>query len=63
MLSRRASSLRPPRSQTEQPQFFNRLFGARERIYSVCYRNSEGETKDVHCKTSMWSGVYFTDEG
>jgi len=37
-------------------------FGARERIYSVCYRNSEGKTEDVYCKTSMWSGVYFAGE-
>jgi len=28
----------------------------------VYYRNSEGKTEDVHCKTSMWSGVYFTGE-
>jgi hypothetical protein len=27
MLSRRASSLHPPRLQTELPQFFNRLLG------------------------------------
>src|SRR5712672_801460 len=29
MLSRRASSLRPPRSQNEQPHFFNRLLCAK----------------------------------
>ena len=37
-------------------------FGSRERIYFVSYRDRDGETENVHCKTSMWSGVYFTEE-
>jgi hypothetical protein len=38
-------------------------FGARgTRIYAVAYADKEGMRHDVYCKTSMWSGVYFTDD-
>ena len=38
-------------------------FGSRnERIYAVSYRDCDGNTHDAHCKTSLWSGVYFTDD-
>ena len=38
-------------------------FGARgTRIYAVSYVDKEGGRHEVYCKTSMWSGVYFTDD-
>lgn len=36
-------------------------FGERgERIYEVTYRTREGKTVSANCKTSLWSGVYWT---
>lgn len=31
-----------------------------DRIYSVRYADREGHLHDAHCKTSLWTGVYFT---
>ena len=37
-------------------------FGSRkERIYEVIYCNRNGRTVTATCKTSMFSGVYWTD--
>lgn len=33
-----------------------------ERIYEVVYSTAEGDVRRTTCKTSMLSGVYFTDE-
>lgn len=33
-----------------------------ERIYSVRYFDRDGNEHEAHCKTSMWSGVYFTED-
>ena len=36
-------------------------FGARGvRIYQVCYRTRHGKTVTANCKTSLFSGVYWT---
>jgi hypothetical protein len=32
-----------------------------DRIYEVTYIDRDGHASIVHCKTSMWSGVYITD--
>jgi len=38
-------------------------FGSRnERIYEVTYRTRHGKTVSATCKTSMWSGVYWTSD-
>src|SRR5215469_16112715 len=34
--------------------------GSRERIYDVTYKTSRGATITATCKTSMFSGVYWT---
>ena len=34
-----------------------------DRIYSVRYLDSSGNEHDAHCKTSMWTGVYLTQDG
>jgi hypothetical protein len=31
-----------------------------DRIYSVRYLDADGNEHEAHCKTSMWTGVYFT---
>jgi len=33
-----------------------------ERDYRLVYEDREGNAHDVCCRTSMWSGVYFTDD-
>jgi len=33
-----------------------------DRIYSVHYRDRDGNEHRAHCKTSMWTGVYFTQD-
>ena len=38
-------------------------FGDRDmRIYEVRYVDREGNVHDATCKTSMWGGVYFTED-
>lgn len=32
------------------------------RIYEVVYRDREGKVHRAHVKTSMWSGVYLTND-
>lgn len=32
-----------------------------DRIYLVSLRDRDGDVRSVHCKTSMWSGVYETE--
>src|SRR5437899_1634519 len=36
--------------------------GSRERIYDVEYQTKQGTTRTHTCKTSMFSGVYWTEE-
>jgi hypothetical protein len=33
-----------------------------DRIYEVRYLDRDGHEHHAHCKTSLWSGVYFTDD-
>ena len=33
-----------------------------DRIYYVRYRDKDGNEHEAHCKTSMWTGVYFTED-
>ncbi|MBL8860535.1 MAG: hypothetical protein JNK02_00860 [Planctomycetes bacterium] len=33
-----------------------------ERIYEVCWLDAQGSRHEAQCKTSLFSGVYFTDE-
>ena len=33
-----------------------------DRIYGVRYLDKDGNEHEAHCKTSMWSGVYFTED-
>ncbi|HEY7309199.1 MAG TPA: hypothetical protein VH643_07585 [Gemmataceae bacterium] len=33
-----------------------------DRIYEVRYRDKDGNVHRSHCKTSMWTGVYFTED-
>jgi hypothetical protein len=33
-----------------------------DRIYCVRYRDKDGNEHEAHCKTSMWTGVYFTED-
>jgi len=38
-------------------------FGGRgDRIYRVWYRDQQGNGRRAYCKTSLWSGVYFTED-
>ncbi len=38
-------------------------FGERgDRIYEVTYRSRDGATHEASCKTSLFSGVYFSEE-
>ena len=38
-------------------------FGARsERLYRVRYVDRDGAEHEADCKTSMWTGVYFTED-
>lgn len=32
------------------------------RIYRIVYRDQEGRVHEAHVKTSMWSGVYLTND-
>jgi hypothetical protein len=34
----------------------------RDRIYEVRYVDGDGNEHLAHCKTSLWSGVYFTED-
>lgn len=38
------------------------LGSANERIYEVQYRRPDGKIIAATCKTSMWSGVYWTSD-
>ncbi len=31
-----------------------------DRIYAVHYLDRDGNEREAHCKTSLWTGVYFT---
>src|SRR5262245_16274548 len=33
-----------------------------DRIYEVRYLDADGNEHHAHCKTSMWTGVYFTQD-
>jgi len=33
-----------------------------DRIYGVRYLDADGNEHEAHCKTSMWTGVYFTED-
>jgi hypothetical protein len=33
-----------------------------DRIYAVRYLDGDGNEHEAHCKTSMWTGVYFTED-
>jgi hypothetical protein len=33
-----------------------------DRIYNVRYVDRDGNEHEAHCKTSLWSGVYLTDD-
>lgn len=33
-----------------------------DRIYCVLYTDQDGNKHEAHCKTSMWTGVYFTQD-
>ncbi len=33
-----------------------------DRIYCVNYIDKDGNEHETHCKTSMWTGVYFTKD-
>ena len=33
-----------------------------DRIYGVIYLDKDGNEHEAHCKTSMWAGVYFTED-
>ncbi len=38
-------------------------FGSKnERIYEVVYEDAQGKIHQAYCKTSMFSGVYWTDD-
>lgn len=38
-------------------------FGEKEsRIYEITYLDRDGHTHRATCKTSLWSGVYFTED-
>lgn len=43
--------------------FGNGWFGEKsDRIYEVRYSDAEGNEHDASCKTSMFTGVYFTED-
>jgi hypothetical protein len=48
-------------SQTWTP-FGKGWFGSHDRIYQVDYSDKDGNTHRAFVKTSMFSGVYFTDD-
>jgi hypothetical protein len=33
-----------------------------DRIYGVRYLDKDGNEHEAHCKTSMWTGVYLTED-
>lgn len=33
-----------------------------DRIYRVRYLDRDGHEHEAHCKTSLWTGVYFTED-
>jgi hypothetical protein len=33
-----------------------------DRIYGIRYLDQDGNEHEAHCKTSIWSGVYLTDD-
>lgn len=33
-----------------------------DRIYAVRYLDRDGNEHEAHCKTGMWTGVYFTED-
>ena len=33
-----------------------------DRIYEVRYLDRDGNEHEAHCKTSLWTGVYFTED-
>lgn len=33
-----------------------------DRIYGVRYLDRDGNEHEAHCKTSLWTGVYFTED-
>jgi hypothetical protein len=33
-----------------------------DRIYAVRYLDKDGNEHEARCKTSMWTGVYFTQD-
>lgn len=33
-----------------------------DRLYNVRYLDKDGNEHEAHCKTSMWTGVYFTED-
>ena len=33
-----------------------------DRIYGVRYLDPDGNEHEAHCKTSFWTGVYFTED-
>ena len=33
-----------------------------DRIYGVRYLDGDGNEHEAHCKTSLWTGVYFTED-
>jgi hypothetical protein len=33
-----------------------------DRIYTVRYVDRDGDEHEAHCKTSMWSGVYLSED-
>jgi hypothetical protein len=33
-----------------------------DRMYEVHYLDREGNEHRAHCKTSMWTGIYFTED-
>jgi hypothetical protein len=38
-------------------------FGERgDRIYTIRYVDRDGNEHEAHCKTSMWSGVYLSED-
>jgi hypothetical protein len=37
-------------------------FGSKERIYKVFYNDKDGHRHEAYVKTSLFSGVYFTED-
>jgi hypothetical protein len=49
--------------ETQWSPFGPGWFGEKsDRIYSVRYLDRDGNEHRAHCKTSMWTGVYFTQD-